>query len=79
MPPGASLDDTLDVVRQIRSRLADLPEVASIFTTIGTQGGGNGFSAGAPGSVRKGTMTIQIDNVEGTRGAQQAFEHKATN
>ncbi len=79
LPPGATLDDTIGVVKQVRAHLRDMPEVGSIFTTIGTQGGGNGFSGGgAPGSVRKGTMTIQIKNVDGTRGAQQAFERKAT-
>jgi hydrophobe/amphiphile efflux-1 (HAE1) family protein len=80
LPPGARLEDTLGVVSQIRSRLVGLPEVASIFTTIGTQGGGGGFRSGGGGSgtVRKGTMTIQINNVTGTRGAQQAFERKAS-
>jgi hydrophobe/amphiphile efflux-1 (HAE1) family protein len=80
LPPGAKLSDTLGVVGEIRGRLNDLPEVRSIFTTIGTQGGGGGFrgGGGGAGSVRKGTMTIQIDNVDGTRGAQQAFERKAT-
>ncbi len=78
LPPGATLDDTIGVVSQVRAHLRDMPEVGSIFTTIGTQGGGNGFSGGSPGSVRKGSMTIQIKNVNGTRGAQQAFERKAT-
>jgi hydrophobe/amphiphile efflux-1 (HAE1) family protein len=80
LPPGAGLDDTRAVVRQIRGRLVNLPEVSSIFTTIGTQGGGRGFGGGGggAGTVRKANMTIQIDNVDGTRGAQQAFERKAT-
>jgi hydrophobe/amphiphile efflux-1 (HAE1) family protein len=78
LPPGSSLDDTLGVVGQIRSRLVKMPEVGSIFTTVGTQGGGGGFGGGSAGTVRKGTMTIQIENPSGERGAQQAFERKAS-
>jgi multidrug efflux pump subunit AcrB len=59
-----------------------LPEVRSVYTTIGTQGGGSSRSpmsgGGSAGSVRRGTLVIQLDNPDGTRGAQQIFERKAT-
>ncbi len=77
LAPGATLNDTLRATEQVRQRLAPLPEVASVYTTIGTQGSGNFGGAGAAGSVRRATMTIQIDNPNGTRGAQQIFERKA--
>ena len=52
--------------------------MTSIYTTVGTQGQtsfrGGGGSAG---SVRRATLTIQINNEDGTTGAQQAFESKA--
>ena len=45
----------------------------------GTQGRGSGFGGGgSAGSVRRASLTIQINNPTGTRGAQQAFERKAT-
>jgi multidrug efflux pump subunit AcrB len=75
LPPGATLDATRDVTERVRGRLAGLPEVGSVFTAIGT--GGDGFHGGAPGSVSRGTMTIQLDHV-GARGAEQAFERKAS-
>ncbi|HEX5419222.1 MAG TPA: efflux RND transporter permease subunit [Gammaproteobacteria bacterium] len=78
LPPGSRLDDTLGVVREIRSRLLNLPETGSIFTTIGTQGGGGFGGGGGAGDVRSGKMTIQINNVKGIRGAQQAYEGEAT-
>ncbi len=79
LAPGASLEDTLAASETVRKRLAALPEVASIYTTIGTQGRGNGpRGGGSSGSVRRGQLTIQIDNKDGTRGAQQLFERKAT-
>ena len=78
LPPGASLEDTLAVSEQARLELVGLPEVASVYTSIGSQGGGNRFGGGGgAGSVRRGSLVIQIENKDGTRGAQQAFERKA--
>ncbi|HEX6999739.1 MAG TPA: efflux RND transporter permease subunit [Gammaproteobacteria bacterium] len=77
LAPGAALEDTLAVSEEVRQRLAAMPEVKSVFTTIGSSSGGGPFG-GAPGSVRRANLTIQIENVDGTRGAQQAFERKAT-
>ena len=81
LAPGASLDDTLAVAETARKRLAPLREVRSVYTTVGAQGGGGNrgpTSGGSAGNVRRGSMVIQLDNPDGTRGAQQAFERKAT-
>ena len=77
--PGSTLEDTLAVSEVVRKRLAPLPEVRSIYTSIGSGGGGGmGPGAGSAGSIRNASLTIQINNPKGTRGAQQAFERKAT-
>ncbi len=79
LPPGASLEDTLEVAETARQRLETLPEVRSVYTTVGTAGGGGGpTGGGSAGNVRRGSMVIQLDNPDGTRGAQQIFERKAT-
>ncbi len=80
LAPGSSLEDTLAVCETVRKRLVTtLPkDVGSVYTAIGTQGRGNFGGGGSAGSVRRGTLTIQINNPTGTRGAQQAFERKAT-
>jgi multidrug efflux pump subunit AcrB len=81
LAPGASLEDTLAVAEAARERLDPLPEVRSVYTTIGAAGGGGGGPGGGGGSagnVRRGSMVIQLDNPDGTRGAQQIFERKAT-
>jgi multidrug efflux pump subunit AcrB len=79
LAPGSSLGDTLGVAEAVRTRLAALPEVRTVYTSIGTQGRGSGFGGGgSAGSVRRANLTIHIDNLDGTRGAQQAFERKAT-
>ncbi len=81
LAPGSSLDDTLAVAENARKRLAVMPEVRSVYTTVGAQGGGsnrNPTGGGSAGNVRRGSMVIQLDNPDGTRGAQQLFERKAT-
>jgi multidrug efflux pump subunit AcrB len=81
LAPGASLEDTLAVAETARRRLDPLPEVRTVYTTIGAQGGGGNrgpTSGGSAGNVRRGTLVIQLDNPDGTRGAQQAFERKAS-
>ena len=53
--------------------------MGSVYTTVGAQGGGNGpTGGGSAGNVRRGSLVIQLDNPDGTRGAQQIFERKAT-
>ncbi len=79
LAPGASLKDTLEVAEAARTRLEALPEVRSVYTTVGTGGGGGGpTGGGSAGNVRRGSMVIQLDNPDGTRGSQQIFERKAT-
>jgi multidrug efflux pump subunit AcrB len=78
LAPGASIDDTLATSEAVRERLAVLPEVSSVYTAIGTQGGGNGRGGGSAGSVRRASLIIQLNNDAGTTGVQQAFERKAT-
>ncbi len=79
LAPGASLEDTRAAAEAVRRELATLPEVRSVYTAIGAQGGGGGFSGtGSAGAVRRASLTIHIDNPDGTRGAQQRFERQAT-
>jgi multidrug efflux pump subunit AcrB len=79
LAPGSSLDDTLSVAETVRKRLATLPDYQSCYTTIGTQGRSSGFGGGgSAGAVRRANLTITIENKTGTRGAQQAFERRAS-
>jgi multidrug efflux pump subunit AcrB len=79
LAPGASLEDTLEAAETARRRLEGLPETRSVYTTIGAASGGNGpTGGGSAGNVRRGSLVIQLDNPDGTRGAQQIYERKAT-
>ena len=75
----SSLEDTVAVVEQRAPAARGVARGRERLHFIGSQGGGNGFGGGGgAGSVRRGSLTIQIENTDGTRGAQQAFERKAT-
>ena len=79
LPPGSSLEDTLAVSETVRKRLEKLPDFKSVYTAVGTQGRSGGMSGGgAAGTVRRASLTITIENKTGTRGAQQAFERRAS-
>ena len=52
LAPGASLEDTLEAAETARLRLDALPEVRSVYTTVGAQGGGNGSDGRRLGGQR---------------------------
>ena len=79
LAPGSSLEDTLAVAETVRTRLEKLPDFKSVYTAVGTQGRSGGMSGGgSAGTVRRANLTITIENKTGTRGAQQAFERRAS-
>ncbi|MFT4195869.1 efflux RND transporter permease subunit [Ottowia sp.] len=60
LPPGATLDKTLQAAEQARARLLRNPYVKSVYTTVGGgSAGGDPFAASNP-DVRKATLTIQL-------------------
>ncbi len=60
LPPGSALATTRGVAEEARQRIADIPEIAHVFTTAGSGGvsGGPG-GGGRVDDVRKATLTIQ--------------------
>ena len=63
LQPGTPIERTWQVAETVRQRLADIPEIERIFTTIGANnGGGMGSSHGGGqfslGDIRKSTLTI---------------------
>ncbi len=60
LPPGARLDDTMQVAREVRARLKAVPELVRVFTTVGG-GGGETMAGGLSfGEVRKASMTLEF-------------------
>jgi len=74
LPPGSTLAQTLDTAELARLRLAKVPHVRSVYTTIGGgTAGGDPFSMAGAAEVRKATLTIQLDPRE-DRPKKQGIE-----
>jgi HAE1 family hydrophobic/amphiphilic exporter-1 len=67
-PPGTSLAGTDRVVRQVEQRLNALPEVHTIFTSVG--GGGGGFGGGA--NTRSANIAVEL--VEKSQRQRSVFD-----
>ncbi|GLK68578.1 efflux RND transporter permease subunit [Hansschlegelia plantiphila] len=72
LPPGATLAQSEGVASRVTALLKDRPEVASVYTTVGSgaQGGLN-FAAG---EVRKGVIVINLKPRAERALTQKAFE-----
>ena len=61
LQPGSALNQTIQVSEQARKLIERLPEVRSIYTTIGAgNAGADPFSANEISEVRRATLTIQL-------------------
>lgn len=79
LPPGATLKETHAAAEEARRILEQFPETRSVYTAIGNGGAGDPFGGGGTAAaVRQATLTIQLDNPDGTVGAQQVYESAAT-
>ncbi|HWA62951.1 MAG TPA: efflux RND transporter permease subunit [Caulobacteraceae bacterium] len=58
-PPGSTVADMRAVVDQVGQLIADQPETAGVYTTVGTGGGGGpgGGFGGGPAGITKGQVT----------------------
>ena len=74
LPPGATLTQTLDMAEQARQLVLKVPQVKSVYTTVGGgSAGGDPFASAGAGETRKATLTIQL-TARGERPVKQAIE-----
>ncbi len=61
LPPGSRLEDTVRAAEEVRRLLTAVPEIESVYTGIGSKGGG-GHSGGGLNlpEVRTASMTLQF-------------------
>ena len=59
LPPGASLSETQKVVERVEEICQKHPESKYVLSTVGSSGGGGGFSTASSGSNR-GAVTITL-------------------
>ena len=61
LQPGSTLNHTIQISEQARKLIEQLPEIRSIYTTIGAgNAGADPFSANEIADVRRATLTIQL-------------------
>jgi multidrug efflux pump subunit AcrB len=77
LPPGSTLQDTRATAEAVRERLARFPDVVRTYTTVGA-GSSNGFGASAAGTVRKATLTVQLQPRGKQKRTQAEFERAAS-
>jgi multidrug efflux pump subunit AcrB len=74
LPPGSTLTQTRDLAEAARLRIAAVPHVKSVYTTIGGgSAGSDPFMPAGTAEARKATLTIQLDE-RGARPVKQAIE-----
>jgi len=62
LPPGSSLDDTLEISRQATNIIRGIPEVIRVYGAVGSAANSEGgpLGGGASGDVRKATLIVVL-------------------
>ncbi len=76
LQPGATLEETQSVAETIRKRVAQRPEVVSVYSIIGAAagGGGPGSAGDSTGDVRRASITILLKPRDERDLTQQEFQ-----
>ncbi|MFA6901745.1 MAG: efflux RND transporter permease subunit [Gallionellaceae bacterium] len=74
LPPGSSLQDTLDAAERARLLIADLPDVVEVFSAVGRGASGDIFSIGGSAEIRKANLTIKLTHRSERAYTQQVVE-----
>ncbi|MDO9026105.1 efflux RND transporter permease subunit [Zwartia sp.] len=72
--PGSTLEDTMRAAERARLKLASIPEVRSIFSTVGAGVSGDVFARGSAAEVRKATLTLTLTHRSDRDKTQQDVE-----
>src|SRR5690606_40071421 len=76
LPPGTTLQQTIDTAERARLLVAAVPHVRSVYTTIGSgSAGSDPFAPQGAAESRKAALTIQLD-ARGTRPRKQVIENQ---
>jgi hydrophobe/amphiphile efflux-1 (HAE1) family protein len=75
LPPGATLDETDAVVTKVANVLAGQPEIANIYSSVGTsRSAGFGGQISTSGAVNTGSVAIILTPKAERKRSQQQFE-----
>ena len=77
--PGSTLKDTLQAAERARVKLEQLPDVKSVFSSVGAGVSGDAFAVGTAPEVRKAALTLILTHRDDRRDNQQQVEGKIRN
>ncbi|RYX94589.1 MAG: efflux RND transporter permease subunit [Comamonadaceae bacterium] len=76
LPPGSTLNQSIASAEQARAILKKIPEIRSVYTTIGAgSAGSDPFQPQGAAEARKATLTIQLTE-RGERARKQVIENQ---
>jgi len=74
LAPGSTLEDTLHSAEQAKEKLSQVPEVRSVFSSVGAGVSGDVFARGSAAEVRKATLTVTLTHRSERSKTQQEVE-----
>ncbi len=72
--PGSTLQDTLRAAELAKDKLSRIPEVRSVFSSVGAGVSGDVFARGSAAEVRKATLTVMLNHRSDRSKTQQEVE-----
>jgi multidrug efflux pump subunit AcrB len=72
--PGSTLEDTLRAAELAKDKLSRVPEVRSVFSSVGAGVSGDVFARGSAAEVRKATLTVTLSHRSDRSKTQQEVE-----
>ena len=76
LPPGSTLKETHEAAERVRRLLADLPEITTVFSSVGGGLSGDAFAVGAAPEARKAALTLTLVHRNDRAANQQAVEQE---
>jgi len=74
LPPGSTLQQTLDAAEQVRALVAASPDVRHVLSSVGGGSSGDAFAIGAAPEARKAVLTVLLTGRTERDRKQQAVE-----
>jgi multidrug efflux pump subunit AcrB len=74
LPPGSTLDQTRAATEKVRAELAKMPDVKSVFSSVGGGLTGDIFAQGAAAESRKSALTVTLTHRTDRKRNQQEVE-----
>ncbi len=74
LPPGATLAQTQAAAEEVRRRLATLPDVKQVFSSVGAGSSGDAFAPGASAEARRAVLTVLLSKRDERKVPQQGIE-----